>query len=492
VYVQPHSRQTRNRRFPRLPTIPLALGALLLSTLPAMADRPSAAADFTELVTAAEAGTLDRFVVVLREQADLSAAEALATKREKGRFVFEALRATAARTQPAVRATLEAQGYGVRSFFVANELLVEAPAGKAVSAASLQALAARPDVGRVLPVRPAWIADGRTITPEPGLETTPDSPWTDNVVAIGARDLQLAGTTGKRIVVGISDSGVHGDHPALRKRYRGRGTRGHDYHWFDPTLEATRRPTDTNGHGTHVAGIAVGSTSSRRIGVAPGATWIGCRALGPGASRETVLACLQWFLAPTDLDGRNPDPDRAPDVTNHSYICPFCELQTAFASLQAAGIFSVSGSGNFGPTCGSVFDPGTYAEVTGVGATRGDRNSELASFSSVGPNVSPWLKPNLVAPGEAILSAVPPNRYGRLSGTSFAAPHVAGAVALLWDRRPELRGHVLRTRRVLYDAAYPRNDGVARCPGPPGVPNHLFGWGFLDVYRAACEPRGCG
>jgi subtilisin family serine protease len=448
------------------------------------------------LASGVERGEVERFVVVLREQADLSGAERLPTKREKTRYVFDRLRETAQRTQPAVHEVLRREGFVVRSFYIANELLAESPSGRKVREEALHAVASRPDVARLTLVGKAflpeaWPSEGPPATASFPLEEafTEAQVWNWNVAAIGAQELHAAGSTGQGIVVGIADSGAQADHPALRRNYRGR-LEGDDYNWFDPSSDASPTPVDANGHGTHVTGTAVGTTAERVIGVAPGARWIGCRALGPEASRETILACLQWFLAPTDRAGRNPDPDRSPDVTNHSYICPFCELETAFSSLRAAGIFAAVASANFGPACGSVFSPGDYPMVTTVGATEAGRHSPIAEFSSRGPIDGGPVKPNLVAPGTAILSALPSGTYGRLSGTSMATPHLTGAVALLWSHRPDLRGRVNETRRLLFESAFHRQD-KAGCSTSLSTPNHTFGFGFLDVAKAACGTAGC-
>lgn len=285
--------------------------------------------------------------------------------------------------------------------------------------------------------------------------------------------------------MGIADSGAQATHEALSVTYRGRNG-SHDYNWFDPTFERTLEPTDTNGHGTHTTGVIAGSATDMPIGVAPEAEWIHCRALGSGASRVTVLSCLQFFLAPTDVNGENPNPDLAPDITNNSYVCPFCELENAFASLNAAGIISVGVSSNFGPTCGSLFDPGTYKELLTIGATEGGKRSKIASFSGRGKKRDSFVKPELVAPGSLILSATLDNQYEEMSGTSEAAPHVSGAIALLWSARPALRGKIRLTRRRLIQSAVKRRNGL--CSESRTVPNPVFGFGFLDIEAARRRP----
>ena len=480
---------------PRRGSVPLLALVLILSfttIAPGAAQGPGDKID-PELRDSARAGSLDRFFVVLAEQADLSAAAALSEKRLKARYVFETLRATAERTQAPLQGLLTDRGLEVSSYFVINQLLVEAPSGRSISLADLDELAARGDVARLEPVRPAFLPDAL-----PGYAAAPGSGdpeeasrgivrW--NVHAIGADQLHDLGITGAGLVVGVLDSGADHQHPGLTEKYR--GSNGvHDYNWLDPSSDGSLTPVDSNGHGTHVTGTAVRSTDSAGVRVAIGAEWIHCRGLGPGASAATILTCLQFFLAPTDLAGQNPDPDLAPDVTNHSYICPFCGLQTAFANLESAGIFAAAGAGNAGPTCGSVFDPATYANLIAIGGTDPtDRHAALGDYSSRGPNIDgSGIRPHLVAPGTDIQSSFPGGGFGLLTGTSMATPHVTGAVALIWQARPELRGQVVATREVLHRSAFPRlnvgNDCPVPGPMPPPVPNNLYGNGFLDVVAA--------
>ncbi len=462
---------------------------LLLAVVPGVvlagADlaRAGSAKISSELESEVQLGQARQFMVVLTDRADLSAAEALRTKAEKGQYVFDTLRETAQRTQAPLIEWLEGRGYRVQSFFIDNQLLVESAEGTAVRESDLGDLASLPSVASVVPVRSAWVEDAlprRAVDlprPEAGVVFNP------NIVSLGVVPLHEAGVRGQGIVVGISDSGASASHPALAANYRGAGAVGHDYNWFDPTMAASPTPIDTNGHGTHVTGVAVGSTGSNVIGVAPGAEWIACRGVGPGSSQATVLACLQWFLAPTQVNGQNPDPGRAPHVTNHSYICPFCGLEVAFANLRSAGIASVTVSSNQGPTCGSIFDPGTYQGVLTIGATdqAGGRDAALGEYSGRGPLDDGEVRPHLVAPGTAVVSSEPGDGYGERTGTSHASPHVAGMIALLWSARPQLVGSVAATESLLFNFAYPRLDNEAACPSATAIPNNLYGWGFLQV-----------
>jgi hypothetical protein len=132
-----------------------------------------------------------------------------------------------------------------------------------------------------------------------------------------------------------------------------------------------------------------------------------CRAF---AAEETtfsvIVRCLQFFLAPWNLQGTNPDPARAPDVINNSWgtLTDVSILRLAFDHLYAAGIYSVAAAGNFGPFCGSITIPGAYKTVTAVGALTEKTNNMITFFSSEGPGSkkSARQKPDLVAPGEFI------------------------------------------------------------------------------------------
>jgi subtilisin family serine protease len=175
------------------------------------------------------------------------------------------------------------------------------------------------------------------------------------------------------------------------------------------------------------------------------------------------LDCLQFMLAPFPPGGdpfRDGRPERAPQVLTNSWGCPTIEgcdepaLRPATAALAAAGIYFVAAAGNTGPFCGSVDDaPAPYPDVLTVGAV--DRNRQVTDFSSRGPTSSGTVKPDVVAPGAQVLSALPGGGYAQLDGTSMATPHVAGVVALMWSANRALIGDLARTRQILRDTATP-------------------------------------
>ena len=312
------------------------------------------------------------------------------------------------------------------------------------------------------------------------------------------------GVTGQGIVVGQSDSGVDGSHPALASSYRGAAT-GDDYNWLDP-WSGTPSPRDLEGHGTHTLGTAVGQGG---IGVAPGATWMACANLERNLANPALyLDCMQFMLAPYPQDGdpfTDGQPARSANVLNNSWGCPEefegCDslsLEPAVAAMRAAGIFVVASAGNSGPACGTVTDPiALYDESFSVGAV--DRLGNLAMFSSRGPvsvDGSGRVKPDIAAPGVSVLSAYPGGTYETASGTSMAGPHVAGVVALLWSANPDLIGDIERTEQILIDSARPFtgtvnslsgvNSAATTCgaTGPGSTPSNYAGYGIVDAYRA--------
>jgi subtilisin family serine protease len=146
-------------------------------------------------------------------------------------------------------------------------------------------------------------------------------------------------------------------------------------------------------------------------------------------------------------------------------------------------------AGNSGPGCSTVQEPpGLEASVFTVGSTA--NGNVLSAFSSRGPvtiDGSGRLKPDLVAPGQGVFSSSITNSSATLSGTSMAAPHVAGAVALLWSALPGLRGDVGRTETILKLSALHLMPDANRLCGndrAASIPNNQFGYGELDVLAA--------
>ena len=144
---------------------------------------------------------------------------------------------------------------------------------------------------------------------------------------------------------------------------------------------------------------------------------------------------------------------------------------------------------NYGPNCSTIQEPpAIYASSVDVAAL--DSANNIASFSSRGPVIadgSHRTKPDLSAPGVNIRGAVPGNGYqSGWSGTSMAAPHVAGGVALLWQAKPNLDGNIDATESTMEHAAQRLRDSmfVGYCPGPGFVQDNTFGYGLLNLLQA--------
>src|SRR5947207_10978238 len=319
------------------------------------------------------------------------------------------------------------------------------------------------------------------------------------------------GYTGQSVVVGGADTGYRWTHNALKNHYRGwnGSVANHDYNWHDsihdssgnPCGNDSIQPCDDNGHGTHTIGTAIGDDGAgNQIGMAPGAKWIGCRNMDQGnGTPARYIECMEWFLAPYPIGGGQGDPLRAPEITSNSWTCPPSEgcsvatLQAAVEAQAAAGIMMVVNAGSQGPACSTVQDPpAIYAAAYSIGALNTGTDN-VASFSSRGPVIidgSNRIKPDITAPGTTIRSSynTSDNAYSILSGTSMATPHIAGAIALLWCARPELRHNISGSRTVLDEAAH--FIAYKQC-GTPGPPNNVAGWGRVDILAAAAPSSTC-
>lgn len=435
-------------------------------------------------------------IVYLQEQANIAALDAdlranAAPMAVRHARVIEALRAAAARTQPALLAYLDARKAaggveGYTAYWIMNLVVVSATRGE------LEAIARRPDVASVgLNFRPALIEPASEPVlrgPIAGIGTTP------SLRAINAdRVWNELGITGAGRLIGGLDTGVSGTHPALASRWRG------NFHpaaecWRDALGGGTTFPTDSNGHGTHTMGTMCGAghATGDTVGVAFDAQWIADNSINQGvgsAFDNDVLGAFQWF---TDPDGNPGTLDDVPDVVQNSWGIDArfgggyqdCDArwQTAIVNCEAAGVVVTFSAGNEGPSAMTHRSPANICTSPttnfSVGAVDGESFSfpyPIASFSSRGPSDCDGvtIKPEVSAPGVNVYSSYPGGGYARLSGTSMAGPHVAGVVALMREANPN--ADVTTIKNVLMNTA--RDEGVA------GEDN-TYGRGVIDAYAA--------
>ncbi|WP_165971073.1 S8 family serine peptidase [Peribacillus frigoritolerans] len=242
-------------------------------------------------------------------------------------------------------------------------------------------------------------------------------------------------------------------------------------------------PIDLHGHGTHVTGTMVGydPETGTRTGVAPGARWIAVNAFSENGALDTdLLKAGEWLLAPRDEKG-TPHPEMAPDIINNSWSSSstlnewFRSVVKAWVAADITPVFAAGNHSEWTPVGpGSITNPANYPETIAVGST--DSANRISWFSLRGP--SPYggseIKPDLVAPGEAILSTLPNNEYGLSSGTSMAAPHVSGAIAILKQMQPNMP--IDKLKETLYAGLIPLSDSKY-----PSSPNDAYGRGILDL-----------
>jgi subtilisin family serine protease len=237
----------------------------------------------------------------------------------------------------------------------------------------------------------------------------------------------------------------------------------------------------TNPHGTHVAGILAADwreedrITEKLTGVCPDIMLYDCRVLGStrGDSEFAVSAALQFLRFFNEQSGHPRVNGVNMSLAIHhnvrNYACGSTPVCLETEALAANGVVVVAAAGNFGfqqyqladsttsegYASSSITDPGNAEGVITVGSThrRWPHTYGVSFFSSRGPTGDGRMKPDLLAPGEKILSCVPNNRQDQMDGTSMAAPHVSGAAALLMARHEELKGQPARIKEILCSTA---------------------------------------
>ena len=265
--------------------------------------------------------------------------------------------------------------------------------------------------------------------------------------------------TGKGIGVCILDTGIY-EHIDFTGRI-----------WaFYDFLAFKRRPYDDNGHGTHVAGLVAGdgtASMGKYRGAAPGCGIIALKVLdryGTG-SQDDVLRALRWIR-----EYRQQYRIRVVNISvgttcnskrNHARLLKSVE------QLWDEGVVVVTAAGNQGPRPGSITAPGSSKKVITVGSS--DLLEGRSAISGRGPTAECVCKPDIVAPGNKIMSCVPgkPYSYGVKSGTSMSTPLVTGAIACALEKNSALTNTDIKT--MLMNSAEDM-----------GLPQNLQGWGKFN------------
>lgn len=429
-------------------TMRLLVIAMVVGLPGAAAARPTSdhlTPEARRAVEAAERGEPVTVLVTMSEQADLTSVGGR-DRAERRRNLNAALKSVAS-SQAAIKTRLASLAVGglvdeVVPLWVVNALRVTA------AREVIEELATRSDVEAV----DIDVANVRPAAAEP------------NIVQVNGTGLWARGYDGAGIVVASLDTGVDATHADLAASWRGGNTS-----WFDP-YHGTTTPVDPNGHGTGTMSIMVGGSSGgTSIGVAPGATWIAARIFDNtgGATTSAIHQAFQWLLDP---DG-NPATDDAPDVVNNSWTMSNtgCNLtfQPDIVALRTAGILPVFAAGNSGT--GGSLSPGNNPGTLSVGAVNG--GDVVLDTSSRGPSscAGDTAYPDVMAPGDQIRVARPGGSYTTRTGTSMAAPHVSGILALLLQAQPDLT--VAGQEQALI--------GGALDLGPAGLDSD-YGWGRVD------------
>jgi subtilisin family serine protease len=269
---------------------------------------------------------------------------------------------------------------------------------------------------------------------------------------------------GSGIRVGVLDTGIQSHHPEFTNEVV-----------FKDFVNGLTHPYDDHGHGTHVSGTIAGYS----VGMAQKATiYMGkiFTAEGSGVDSD-ILKAMQWMFDP---DG-NPNTNDFPNLVSNSWgadimdgvqdVQKFLPYYLAIKAWIHGGIMPIFAAGNSGKSPNGI--PGGLPDAIAVGAIAPD--STLAYFSSRGPNlwkigesVFTFLKPDISAPGVAVNSAFPGNKYASWAGTSMATPHVSGAVALLLQANNKLK--FAKVKELLLKSSEPKKDVN-------------FGYGILNVHK---------
>lgn len=298
------------------------------------------------------------------------------------------------------------------------------------------------------------------------------------------------GYTGENIVVAVLDTGVDDEHEFLRGKF----VAGFDCSGPTAITDRETNPDDIDGHGTHVASIIMGSGGAAEIykGVAPDAKLVDVKVLSERGYNlgDQLIRGIEWVISNKEKYGIK--------VINLSVGSDIEDPDGTSAISQAAnsavenGLVVVAAAGNEGPTSQSLTAPSVADKVVCVTAlddmnTVNRADDVIAVYSSRGPRGDGAQKPDVCAPGSDIIGA----RFAKtgkatdeivsMSGTSMAAPHVAGLAALILEANPNLSP--LQVKEIILKTA--EDKGIEGW-------DPEYGWGEIDAYNAVLEALNFG
>jgi subtilisin len=309
---------------------------------------------------------------------------------------------------------LRGRGYAIRSqIYLVPALVAEVP-GHRITALLRDPAVAYVEVDERLAINTADVPVRPSVRPSV-LPFAQSLPW--GIDRVNAPEAWPIVADGAGVKVGILDSGGDIDHPDLlfAGGYDATGGSTAPSAWDDNLPSC-------NGHGTHVAGtVAARNNTDGVVGVAPGVSLYAIKVFVQESD-----GC--WTYASRQAAGIDWAVQQGIRVLNASFggsQTPTVTVQTAIQSAYSRGVYFVASAGN---SAGPVGYPAKYAEAIAVASLNG--SNARSSFSNYGPEVA------VAAPGEGLYSTMPGGGYGNKSGTSMAAPHVTGVVALLLARSP--------------------------------------------------------
>jgi subtilisin family serine protease len=311
---------------------------------------------------------------------------------------------------------------------------------------SCTSLREHPDVESVSAALPLSL-----IRPTRAVSTRLTSDITWGIRALRVPELWKQGLSGEGILVGHLDTGVDGQHPALKSAI----AHFAQFDFLGRTVTPAPAPFDTGEHGTHTAATIAGRpVDDKFVGVAPEAKLASAIVIEGGNVFARLLGGMDWAVG-------NGVRILSMSLGLRGFFEDFLPLTKI---LRARNILPVFAVGNEGP--GTSRSPGNYAEALSVGAY--ERAGFVANFSSSLRFARPEdpLVPDLVAPGVSVVSARPGGRYQKLNGSSMATPHIAGLAALLMQAKPdksidEVERAIYRSCRLLPNMTADRaNRGV--------------------------------